>query len=91
MRLISQDGTTDVPYENVVIAATGCYIGAETPERRYPMAVYSDEEKTQKVMKYIREEYMQYLTAKSNEYFFSMVNPKVFQFPTDEEVRIDEA
>lgn len=90
MRIISQDGTTDVPYENVIIAANGCYIGAETPVRRYPMAVYSDEEKTQKVMESMREEYMQYLTARSNDYFFSMVNPKVFQFPEDNEVRVDE-
>lgn len=91
MRLISQDGTTDVPYENVVVVATGCYISAEMPEKCYPIAVYSDEEKTHKVMESMREEYMQYLTARSNDYFFSMVNPKVFQFPTDEEVCIDEA
>ena len=90
MRLISQDGTIDVPYEKMVIVATGCYISAETPERHYSMAVYSDEEKTQKVMESMREEYMQYLTARSNNYFFSMVNPKVFQFPEDNEVRVDE-
>lgn len=88
MRLVSQDGTFDVPYDRVVIVTNGCYIQAETPEKHYALATYSDEEKTEKVMKSMREEYVQYLTARSNEYFFSMVNPKVFQFPEDDEVEV---
>ena len=88
MRLVSQDGTFDVSYDCVVIVTNGCYIQAETSEKHYALATYTDEEKTEKVMKSMREEYVQYLTARSNEYFFSMVNPKVFQFPEDDEVEV---
>lgn len=60
MRVISQDGTMDVPYENVVLYQdekeiicifSGIYIGRK-------LAQYSTEEKAVKAMEMLRETYI---------------------------------
>lgn len=60
MRVISQDGTMDVPYENVVLYQdekeimcifSGVYIGRK-------LARYSTTEKTEKAMEMLREAYV---------------------------------
>lgn len=63
MRLISQDGTIDVPYERVAVVVTGNYIGAEMDSKRYAMATYSCEEKVDKVMEMLYEAYTGVLPA----------------------------
>lgn len=57
MRVISQDGTIDIPYEDMVIVTTGRYIGAEIAGIRYSMATYSSDEKAEKVMTVLRCSY----------------------------------
>ena len=94
MRLISQDGMIDVPYEQVSVELRDCDIWCGY----YPtlsqhliskkFAIYSNIDKALKVMKMLREEYLQYCTARSSEYWFAFNNPKVFQFPKDEEVEV---
>lgn len=102
MRVISQDGTMDVPYEvsslnmvvgkyeDVVNAAIYCCNSFSTIR----MAEYSTEEKAKKAMEMLREKY---LTRMELDGGFDYVNkvyvqpnywvlPKVFQFPTEEEL-----
>lgn len=91
MRLISQDGTYDFPYEHVVVyrneTSVVCGIMPDIREKVL-LAKYSSKAKALKVMEMLREEYSQYCTARSNEYWFAFNNPKVFQFPKDEEIEV---
>lgn len=98
MRVISQDGTTDVPYENVVLYQdekeimcifSGIYIGRK-------LAQYSTTEKTEKAMEMLREAYLSRMELDGG---YDAVNgcyvqpnywvlPKVFQFPQDDEIEV---
>lgn len=102
MRVISQDGTLDMPYEvsslnmvvgkyeDVVNAAIYCCNSFSTIR----MAEYGSEEKAKKAMEMLREKY---LTRMELDGGFDHVNkvyvqpnywvlPKVFQFPAEEEL-----
>lgn len=98
MRVISQDGTMDVPYENVVLYQdekeimcifSGIYIGRK-------LAQYSTKEKSLKAMEMLREKYLKYmeieghadLTGKGIIQPNFWVLPKVFQFPQDDEIEV---
>ena len=88
MRLISQDGMFDVPYENVCISINcrnknqiiAWNFGCEDCEI-VSMAIYSTEPKALKVMEMLREEYLETV-------YDYRTRPKVFQFPKDEEVEV---
>lgn len=104
MRVISQDGTMDVPYENVVLYQdekeimcifSGVYIGRK-------LARYSTTEKTEKVMEMLRKSY------ENNEFYhhmsttdtfkdvaslldnekFNEVTRECFQLPQDDEIEV---
>lgn len=101
MRIISQDGCYDVPYEQAVVANLDRTVVA------YPLndlgssdyiqlASYSTEEKAIKAMEMCREKYLSRMELGGG---YDIVNkcyvqpnywvlPKVFQFPKDEEVQI---
>lgn len=89
MRIISQDGTLDVPYENAVVYQdikeimcifSGVYIGRK-------LAQYSTEAKAQKAMDMLRDKYKDYARATNKSNFYAMFDyPKVFQFPKDEDL-----
>ena len=75
MRLISQDGTFDVPYEQVVIQrySDGIYwlnknlIGVESGiSEDFKIASYSSEAKAIKVMEMIRKSYTGYIFCKED-------------------------
>lgn len=91
MRLISQDGTYDFPYEHVVVYRNEtnvvCGIMPDIREKVL-LGKYSSKTKALKVMEKLREEYLQYCTARSSEYWFAFNNPKVFKFPADEDVEV---
>ena len=91
MRLISQDGTYDFPYEHVVVyrneTSVVCGIMPDIREKVL-LGKYSSKAKALKVMEMLRDEYLQYCTARSNEYWFAFNNPKVFKFPDDSEVEV---
>ena len=88
MRVISQDGTIDVPYERYTIwfykdqyldvYHTACDCG-ETGYRR--LADYSTKEKAVKAIEMLREQYKKYVGASVNIY-------GVFQFPQDDEIEV---
>ena len=88
MRLISQDGMIDVPYENVCVSInyrnknqiTAWNFGCEDCEI-VTMATYSTEAKALKVMEILIEEYLETV-------YDYRTKPKAFQFPKDEEVEV---
>lgn len=100
MRLVSQDGMIDVPYEYGSLSvgfgkveeikhAVIKYRNVSSPVGT-KLAEYGSKAKALKVMEMLREEYSQYCTARSSEYWFAFNNPKVFKFPADEEIEVQE-
>ena len=84
MRVISQDGTLDFPYENSFVfidtrakEATFVRMQAIGDNETSITAKYSTKEKAKKAMEMLREEYQKYA---SQNYM------KVFQFPAEEEL-----
>lgn len=103
MRIISQDGLIDVPYEKVVIQRFKERIyflnknltGVEQLIDDMEMATYSTEAKAIKAMEMLREAYIQTEEFNGgydmNDCYVSpqkWVLPKVFQFPKDENVEV---
>ena len=92
MRIISQNGAIDVPYEMSAIRNDDkliilCMAG-ETGKGSV-IATYSTSEKAQKAMEMLREKYKDYARATNKSNFFTMFDyPKVFQFPQDEDVEV---
>ena len=92
MRLISQNGTIDVPYEMSAIRNDDkliilCMAG-ETGKGSV-IATYSTSEKAEKAMEMLRGKYKDYAKATNKSNFFTMFDyPKVFQFPKDEDVEV---
>lgn len=104
MRVISQDGTIDIPYESVIIQRFGGeiyflnknLIGVEQLVSDMDIATYSTEEKAQKAMEMLRDTYLSRMELDGG---YDAVNgcyvqpnfwvlPKVFQFPKDEDVEV---
>lgn len=88
MRLVSQDGNVDIPYEKANIVCHNEYIRATVGENEFMLAKYLTSQKALEVMEMLREEYSKYYTAKSSEYWFAFNNPKVFKFPANEDVEV---
>ena len=99
MRLISQNGNFDIPYDEIVVELFDkCVVGRlkEYIGRDIILGAYSTDEKAQKVMDMLRKEYCEHYFAKggamatANFYVqpFAFIPPKVFQFPQDEDVAV---
>lgn len=102
MRIISQDGKCDYPYENNTLFIDyidGRVIRLLTVTSDNPsvkIAVYSTEEKAKKAMEMLREEYLKYMEIEGHADLTGQgiiqpnfwVLPKVFQFPQDEEIEV---
>ena len=99
MRLISQNGAIDVPYEMSAIRNDGnliiiCMVG--DTGKGSVIARYSTSEKAEKAMEMLHKEYCEHYFAKggamatANFYVppFAFIPPKVFQFPKDEDVEV---
>lgn len=93
MRIISQDGRFDLPYELVGISTHNIHQEqviakpiANTTKLYCVMGEYSTKEKAEKAVEMLRTEYGNYQQARSSEYYFAFVYPKVFRFPQDSEV-----
>lgn len=91
MRIISQDGTIDIPYELSMIWIRGKYgysVMANMPnDDPVGLGMYSLREKALKAMKMLREEYFETEHEKvyrDGTYYFL----PVFQFPKDDEVEV---
>ena len=97
MRVISQDKTTDIPYENFVFGITlDNHISAVMNTAVRPtevvngiIAKYSTREKALKVMELLRETYLKFAHVTNDDSFYTFFdNPKVFLFPADDEVKV---
>ncbi len=101
MRVISQDGTIDIPYERVVIQHFNRAIyflnknltGVESVINDMEMASYSTEEKAKKAMEELRYAYMCHILVKMGQTPPDGIDEKltiglggVFQFPSEEEL-----
>ena len=99
MRIISQDGTIDIPYEMSAIRNDDkliilCMAG-ETGKGNV-VATYSTSEKAKKAMEMLHKEYGKHFfgqggaMATANFYVppFAFIPPKIFQFPQDEDVEV---
>lgn len=102
MRVISQDGRTDIPYENFVfsitkdnvVVAIRDTVARPTEIAHGIVAKYSTEQKAEKTMQMLRNAYLSRmeldgdLDIQSGVYVQPnfWVLPKVFQFPKDDEV-----
>ena len=80
MRIISQDGTIDVPYETSSIAVSGKYCGIYVYSSAFlsgmRIGVYDTHEQALAVMREIREDYKNGYT--------------VFKLPKNNEVKVDD-
>ena len=101
MRLVSQDGMIDVPYEISALSigrmdeSATIYVRSKLlDEKPCVFATYSTEAKVLKVMEMLREEYLKHIYGSGGEMAtrdlyippFAFIPPKVFKFPADEEV-----
>lgn len=77
MRLISQTGDIDIPYETTSLSRTGNIIRAYVQMISVVMACYSTNEKTKKVMEMLHRAYHEAVTHD---------NVSAFRFPEDDEV-----
>lgn len=102
MRVISQHGGSDLPYEQIVVRNEMEYVTAVYKEKEYVLGKYSSEEKAFKAMEMLREAYnnneFYHNTATTNTFKEAMgilssekikeVTSEYFQFPKDDEVEV---
>lgn len=95
MRIVSQDGCYDLPYEQTVVLREETHILVRTMEYEdLRIASYSTEEKAIKAMEMCRQEYGKYYGVQGGVSPITgavtqpgiFTYPKVFQFPKEEEV-----
>ena len=102
MRVISQHGGSDLPYEQIAVRSEMEYVMAVYKEKEYVLGKYSSEEKAFKAMAMLREAYnnneFYHRTATTNTFQGAMglldseklkeVTSEYFQFPQDEEIEV---
>ena len=96
MRVISQHGNVDLPYEQIVVCHAMESVIALYNGEKYVLGKYSSKEKAYKAMEMLREKYLQYISLQGGESAFVQavfqpnywVLPKVFQFPQDDEIEV---
>ena len=97
MRIISQDGTIDVPYdyfsltiatgkyEDVEVASIYCHnLSSPTGTK---LAEYSSKEKAQKAMEMLHNDYYDHVAEKTYHEGAYYIHP-CFRFPQDEDVEV---
>ena len=103
MRVISQRGNVDLPYEQIVVRIEMEYVMAVYKEKEYVLGKYSYEDKAIKAMEMLREAYnnneFYHRTATTNTFQeamgilssekFKEVTSEYFQFPHDDDVDIN--
>lgn len=94
MRVISQDRSTDYPYDKSVVFLdpyneNNVKIQLAGDKECFMLGKYSTKEKALKVMELLREAYLKFAHATNNDSFYAFFdNPKVFRFPADDEVKV---
>ena len=96
MRVISQNGKFDLPYENLAIFVEYENVIARFENERHLLGQYSSEAKAIKAMEMLRGTYLSRMELDGG---YDAVNgcyvqpnfwvlPKVFQFPQDDEIEV---
>lgn len=94
MRVISQDMSTDYPYDKSVVFLdpyneNNVKIQLAGDKECFMLGKYSTKEKALKVMELLREAYLKFAHATNDDSFYTFFdNPKVFRFPADDEVQV---
>ena len=94
MRVISQDMSTDYPYDKSVVFLdpyneNNVKIQLAGDKECLILGKYSTKEKALKAMELLREAYLKFAHATNNDSFYAFFdNPKVFRFPADDEVKV---
>ena len=102
MRVISQHGGYDLPYEQIVVRNEMEYVMAVYKEKEYVLGKYSSEEKVAKAMAMLREAYnnneFYHHTATTNTFQeamgllssekFKEATSEYFRFPQDDEIEV---
>ena len=102
MRVISQHGNVDLPYEQIVVRSEMEYVMAVHKEKEYVLGKYSSDDKAIKAMEMLREAYdnneFYHRTATTNTFQeamgilssekFKEVTSEYFQFPQDDEIEV---
>lgn len=93
MRIISQNGEVDFPYEQFVVAIDAttktsilAFPASVADDTYFNLAEYSTKEKAEKAMEELRAEYGGYRVASGKTFYSAFDYPKVFRFPQDSEV-----
>lgn len=93
MRLVSQNGNVDIPYEQAHILCNMECVMARVGDYEYILGKYSDKDKALKVMEMLRDCYLGkdcgYHTENGVLYHLrNDFETTVFKFPADEEVEV---
>ena len=94
MRVISQDRSMDYPYDKSVVFLdpyneNNVIIHFVGDEECLILGKYSTKEIALKVMELLREAYLKFAQATNDNSFYTFFdNPKVFLFPSDDEVKV---
>ena len=89
MRLISQHGNVDIPYEKAILLHNNNIVRADIGNFDFTMGVYSSGEKAYKVMEMVHKKYLETTVVLSGGLSFrTLPRAVVFQFPADEEVGV---
>lgn len=102
MRVISQHGNVDLPYEQIVVCRAMKSVIALYNGEKYVLSEYSSKEKAYKAMEMLREAYetnefyhhmsttdtFKDATSHLNNEKFNEVTSEYFQFPQDDEIEV---
>lgn len=104
MRIISQNGEWDLPYDRIVIDRSGTKIFAQsnliscTDNNFVEIAEYSTPEKAEKAMEMLHEKFLSYMQLQGGIGLMRgsvsvapnmWVLPKIFKFPSNEEIEVE--
>lgn len=81
MRLISQNGNVDIPYDKAVLLHAQDYVMARVGDKDYLMGEYSSMEKSYKAMEIMQKQFLDYCCNYHSQ-------SGVFYFPKDTEVEV---
>ena len=89
MRLISQHGNVDIPYEKAILSHNNNIVRADVGDFDFTMGVYSSGEKAYKVMEMLRKKYLASTEIIGDGICYrTLPRAVVFQFPSDDEVEV---
>lgn len=85
MRVISQHGNVDLPYEQIVVCHAMESVIALYNGEKYVLGKYSSKEKAYKAMKMLREAWINESVEFEDGIYHRNI---IFQFPQDDEIEV---